>query len=144
MRILMTKWFRRFARKEHLAAEMLLDAVRRAERGQIDADLGGGVIKLNELGSIQPLHMGVVLITTLVFGLITPPYGLSLLVASKFVGVSFSRAMFASLPIYVVFLVTIAFTVLFPSVVLYLPKLLLPESVGCFKNPSGTGYICPK
>ena len=52
--------------------------------------------------------------------------------------------MFASLPIYVVFLATIAFTVLFPSVVLYLPKLFLPESVGCFKNPSGTGYICPK
>ena len=51
--------------------------------------------------------------------------------------------MFASLPIYVVFLVTIAFTVLFPDVVLYLPKLLLPESVGCFKSPSGAGYICP-
>jgi C4-dicarboxylate transporter, DctM subunit len=99
--------------------------------------------KLTELGGINPVHMGVVIITTLVFGLITPPYGLSLLVASKFVGVSFPRAMFASLPIYVVFIVTIAFTVLFPDVVLYLPKLLLPESVGCFKNPSGAGYICP-
>jgi TRAP-type C4-dicarboxylate transport system permease large subunit len=99
--------------------------------------------KLTELGNINPVHMGVVIITTLVFGLITPPYGLSLLVASKFVGVSFPRAMYASLPIYVVFFVTIAFTVLFPDVVLYLPKLLLPESVGCFKNPSGTGYICP-
>ena len=51
--------------------------------------------------------------------------------------------MYASLPLYVVFFVTIAFTVLFPDVVLCLPKLLLPESVGCFKNPSGTGYICP-
>ena len=102
------------------------------------------IIKLTELGDINPLHMGVVIITTLVFGLITPPYGLSLLVASKFVGVAFSRAMFASLPIYVVFFVTIAFTVLFPDVVLCLPKLLLPESVGCFKSPSGTGYICPK
>lgn len=100
--------------------------------------------KLTELGEINPVHMGVVIITTLVFGLITPPYGLSLLVASKFVGVSFARAMYASLPIYVVFFVTIAFTVLFPDVVLYLPKLLLPESVGCFKNPSGTGYICPR
>jgi tripartite ATP-independent transporter DctM subunit len=99
--------------------------------------------KLTELGNINPVHMGVVIITTLVFGLITPPYGLSLLVASKFVGVSFARAMYASLPIYVVFFVTIAFTVLFPDVVLYLPKLLLPESVGCFKNPSGIGYICP-
>ena len=83
------------------------------------------IIKLNELGDIKPLHMGVVIITTLVFGLITPPYGLSLLVASKFVGVQFSSAMYASLPIYVVFFVTIAFTVLFPDVVLYLPKLLL-------------------
>jgi C4-dicarboxylate transporter DctM subunit len=99
--------------------------------------------KLTELGDINSVHMGVVIITTLVFGLITPPYGLSLLVASKFVGVSFPRAMYASLPIYVVFFVTIAFTVLLPEVVLYLPKLLLPESVGCFKNPSGTGYICP-
>ncbi|MDI1287223.1 MAG: TRAP transporter large permease [Reyranella sp.] len=99
--------------------------------------------KLTELGNINPVHMGVVIITTLVFGLITPPYGLSLLVASKFVGVSFARAMYASLPIYIVFIVTIAFTVLFPDVVLYLPKLLLPESVGCFKNPSGVGYICP-
>ena len=101
------------------------------------------VIKLNELGNIKPLHMGVVLITTLVFGLITPPYGLSLLVASKFVGVPFSKAMYASLPIYVVFFVAIGFTVLFPDIVLYLPKLLLPESVGCFKSPIGAGYICP-
>ena len=101
------------------------------------------IIKLTELGNINALHMGVVIITTLVFGLITPPYGLSLLVASKFVGVRFSAAMFASLPIYVVFLITIAFTVLFPEVVLYLPKFFLPESVGCFKNPSGAGYICP-
>ncbi len=99
--------------------------------------------KLTELGDINGVHMGVVIITTLVFGLITPPYGLSLLVASKFVGVSFPRAMFASLPIYVVFFITIAFTVTLPEVVLYLPKLLLPESVGCFKNPSGVGYICP-
>jgi len=102
------------------------------------------IIKLAELGDINTLHMGVVIITTLVFGLITPPYGLSLLVASKFVGVRFSAAMFASLPIYVVFLVTISFTVFFPDVVLYLPKFFLPESVGCFKNPSGVGYICPK
>jgi len=28
-------------------------------------------------------------------------------------------------------------------VVLWLPKQVIPESVGCFKNPSGAGYICP-
>jgi tripartite ATP-independent transporter DctM subunit len=99
--------------------------------------------KLTEVAGINPVHMGVVIITTLVFGLITPPYGLSLLVASKFVGVPFGRAMLRSLPLYVVFFVAIAFAVLFPRVVLFLPKLFLPESVGCFRNPSGGGYICP-
>ena len=73
----------------------------------------------------------------------TPPYGLVLLMASKFVGVPFSKALRAALPIYVVFLVTITFTIYFPKVVLWLPKQVIPESVGCFKSPSGTGYICP-
>jgi TRAP-type C4-dicarboxylate transport system permease large subunit len=99
--------------------------------------------KLTEVGNIKPLHMGVVIITTLVFGLITPPYGLSLLVASKYVGVGFGKAVVRSLPLYVVFFLTIAFVVMFPDIVLWLPKRLLPESVGCFKAPSGAGYLCP-
>jgi C4-dicarboxylate transporter, DctM subunit len=98
---------------------------------------------LTEAGSINGVHMGVVLIATLAFGLITPPYGLVLLMASKFVGVGFGKALRAALPIYVVFLATIAFTIYFPSIVLWLPKHVIPESVGCFKSPSGTGYICP-
>jgi hypothetical protein len=44
-RVFKTKWFQRFARKEKLADAILLEAVDRAEKGQIDADLGGGVIK---------------------------------------------------------------------------------------------------
>jgi C4-dicarboxylate transporter, DctM subunit len=99
---------------------------------------------LTQVGDINPVHMGVVLIATLAFGLITPPYGLVLLMASKFVGVRFSQALRAALPIYVVFLVTIAFTIYFPSVVLWLPKQVIPASVGCFKAPDGPGYICPK
>ena len=35
----------RFARRENLEAAGILDAVDRAERGLIDADLGGGLIK---------------------------------------------------------------------------------------------------
>jgi C4-dicarboxylate transporter, DctM subunit len=98
---------------------------------------------LTDAADIKPVHMGVVLIVTLAFGLITPPYGLALLMASKFVGVRFSTALKGSLPIYVIFFVTIAFTIFFPSAVLWLPKLVFPESVGCFKAPGGVGYICP-
>ncbi len=99
---------------------------------------------LTELGQINPVHMGVVIIVTLAFGLITPPYGLSLLMASKFVGVGFVPAVVRSLPLYFVFFAVIAFCIFFPDVVLWIPKKLLPESVGCFKSPSGTGYICPQ
>ena len=101
------------------------------------------VFALTQSADINPVHMGVVLIATLAFGLITPPYGLVLLMASKFVGVRFSQALRASLPIYVVFLITIAFTIYFPNVVLWLPKHMLPESVGCFKPPGAAAYICP-
>lgn len=45
MRIFKNAWFERFARKEKISAEALWEAVGRAEQGQIDADLGGGVIK---------------------------------------------------------------------------------------------------
>jgi tripartite ATP-independent transporter DctM subunit len=99
------------------------------------------VNQLTDAGDINPVHMGVVLIVTLAFGLITPPYGLALLMASKFVGVRFGAALRASVPIYAVFFITIAFTIFFPSLVLYLPRTLFPESVGCFKGAAG--YICP-
>lgn len=101
------------------------------------------VTALAELGDINSVHMGVVIITTLVFGLITPPYGLSLLMASKFCNVRFTTAMVHSLPLYLVFFGTIAFCIFFPDVVLWLPKQVLPESVGCFKSPTDEGYICP-
>ena len=101
------------------------------------------ITDLTKNADIKPVHMGVVIITTLAFGLITPPYGLALLMASKFIGVRFGRAMLDSLPIYVVFFATIAFCIYFPDVVLWLPKHFLPQSVGCFPNPSGPGYICP-
>jgi TRAP-type C4-dicarboxylate transport system permease large subunit len=101
------------------------------------------IMDLTKNADINPVHMGAVIITTLAFGLITPPYGLCLLMAAKFVDIKFSRAMVASLPIYIVFFVAIAFTIYFPDVVLWLPKKLLPQSVGCFPNPNGAGYVCP-
>jgi C4-dicarboxylate transporter, DctM subunit len=101
------------------------------------------VTALTDAASISSVHMGVVLIVTLAFGLITPPYGLALLMASKFLDVRFSGALRASLPIYIIFLAAIAFTIFLPEVVLWLPKHAFPESVGCFKSPAGTGYICP-
>ena len=45
MRIFKTRSFTRFARSERITDGSLSEAVRRAGRGLVDADLGGGVIK---------------------------------------------------------------------------------------------------
>ena len=45
MRVFKTRWFARFAKREDISDDRLADAIARAERGLIDADLGGGLIK---------------------------------------------------------------------------------------------------
>ena len=98
---------------------------------------------LAKVAHIHPVHMGVLIIVSLAFGLITPPYGLILLLASTLAGVSFLKALRQSVPLYGVYFLVITLIILFPKVVLFLPRLILPQSVGCFANPSGPGYICP-
>ena len=45
IRIYANRWFAKFAAKEQISDATLADAVRRAENGVIDADLGTGLIK---------------------------------------------------------------------------------------------------
>jgi hypothetical protein len=45
VRIFKTKWVGRFARRERIRDDDLVEAVRRVGRGLIDADLGAGIIK---------------------------------------------------------------------------------------------------
>ncbi|HEY8007552.1 MAG TPA: type II toxin-antitoxin system RelE/ParE family toxin [Methylocella sp.] len=45
MRIFKTKWFVRYARRERIGDDSLREAIERADRGLVDGDLGGDVIK---------------------------------------------------------------------------------------------------
>ncbi len=45
MRVFKNAWFGRFSKKWKIADDALWEATARAEKGQVDADLGGGVIK---------------------------------------------------------------------------------------------------
>jgi hypothetical protein len=45
MQVFKTRWLARFARHERITDQSLLEAIARAERGLIDVDLGGGLIK---------------------------------------------------------------------------------------------------
>ena len=45
MRVFKSRWFQRLAKKEAITDAALHEAADRADRGHIDADLGGEVIK---------------------------------------------------------------------------------------------------
>lgn len=45
MRVFKTKWFSKFARKESMTDDKLVEAIREIESGLVDADYGGGLVK---------------------------------------------------------------------------------------------------
>ena len=45
MRVFINKWFSKFARKQQISTEDLIEIVNSLETGKVDADLGGGVVK---------------------------------------------------------------------------------------------------
>jgi len=45
MRVYATRWFSRFAKSERISDSRLCEAIERAGRGMLDADLGRGLIK---------------------------------------------------------------------------------------------------
>jgi C4-dicarboxylate transporter DctM subunit len=101
------------------------------------------IVSLIELGDVNPVHMGVVVIVTLALGLITPPYGLSLLLATSFAKVPFLAGVRKALPLYGLFAGIITLLILSPETALWLPRLVVPRATGCFPAPGGEGFICP-
>ncbi|WP_422124361.1 TRAP transporter large permease [Planococcus sp. X10-3] len=78
------------------------------------------------LFEMDPVHLGLIVVITLAIGLITPPYGLCLLLAAKIGGLSIEKSMLAILPYVVIILVVLLFVAFFPEIAFYLPKLINP------------------
>ena len=66
----------------------------------------------------------------LAIGLVTPPYGVCLLIACQIGGVSVPRAAVAVLPICALTVGIIVLAIFVPDVILLLPRLLTPEVFG--------------
>jgi tripartite ATP-independent transporter DctM subunit len=73
---------------------------------------------------IDPLHFGVVMILNLVIGLLTPPVGLVLYVLSSVTGAPFQRVARGTAPFLVPLVITLLLVTFFPSISLFLPRLL--------------------
>lgn len=79
-----------------------------------------------DAAGLDPVHYGVVAVMSLAMGLITPPYGLCLLLAAKIGEVPVLRAVPATVPFGLVILGVIALVILVPSIALWLPGLVEP------------------
>ena len=82
---------------------------------------------LGTTSGVDPVHLGVLTTIILSIGLVTPPYGICLLIAAQIGGVSIARAMMAVLPICGLTVLIAVLSLWFPDIVLGLPKLLVPQ-----------------
>ncbi len=76
---------------------------------------------------ITPIHFGLVVVITLAVGLITPPYGICLLIAGSIAKMPVEKSFAAVMPYLTVILIVLLTVAFFPDVILFLPKLIRPE-----------------
>jgi len=73
---------------------------------------------------IDPIHLGVIMVVNMEIGMITPPVGLNLFVASGITGLSLKEVVVASLPMTTVLLVGLMLVTYIPAISLWLPNLM--------------------
>ncbi|QHA94369.1 TRAP transporter large permease subunit [Bacillus sp. N1-1] len=76
---------------------------------------------------IDPILLGIVTIMTLAVGLVTPPYGLCLLLAAKIGKLPVERSLGAVMPYIAIVLVVLLVVAFIPDVAFYLPKVINPN-----------------
>ena len=88
--------------------------------GPILAPLAKGV-------NMDPVHFAMIGIVSLAFGLVTPPYGLCLMVACSVAGMRIREAIKDTMIMLVPMLLVLALVIIWPAVSLWLPSLISPE-----------------
>ncbi len=73
---------------------------------------------------IDPIHLGVIMVVNMEIGMITPPVGLNLFVASGITGLSLKDVIVASLPMTGILLIGLMLVTYIPVISLWLPNLM--------------------
>jgi len=76
---------------------------------------------------LDPVHFAMIGIVSLAFGLVTPPYGLCLMIACSVAGIRITQALKDTCIMILPMLGVLALLILWPEVVLFLPKMVSPE-----------------
>jgi tripartite ATP-independent transporter DctM subunit len=78
---------------------------------------------------MHPVHFAIIGVISVAFGLVTPPYGLCLLISASLGGVTMREAMRDTLILLAPLLGVLLFVILFPEAILALPRWLMPQFV---------------
>jgi len=73
---------------------------------------------------ITSVHLGIVVVITLAIGLVTPPYGLCLLIAGSIADLSIERSLRGVLPYIAADLIILLLVAMFPDIAFYIPRML--------------------
>ena len=76
---------------------------------------------------MHPVHFAIVAIVSLAFGLVTPPYGLCLMISCAVAKVRLRYALKDTVIMLVPMLMVLAAIIVWPELVLFLPRLISPE-----------------
>jgi len=76
---------------------------------------------------ISPIVLGIITIMTLAVGLVTPPYGLCLLLAAKIGDISIEQSFRGVIPYIAVVVVVLLGVAFFPEIATYIPKAINPN-----------------
>src|SRR5216683_1565750 len=78
---------------------------------------------------MHPLHFAIVGVISIAFGLVTPPYGLCLMIACALGKTTIARAFKDTMTLLGLMLLVLGFVILFPDVILALPRWVMPKFV---------------
>jgi TRAP-type C4-dicarboxylate transport system permease large subunit len=76
---------------------------------------------------MHPVHFAMIAIVSLAFGLVTPPYGLCLMIACSVAKVRLRYALVDTVIMLIPMLAVLALLIVWPELVLFLPRLISPE-----------------
>jgi C4-dicarboxylate transporter DctM subunit len=83
------------------------------------------LLPIAKLLGIDPIHFGVILTINMELGMLTPPVGLNLFVASGITGSSIKEVVKAVLPWFMVILVGLLMITYIPAISLWLPNMMM-------------------
>ncbi|UCG99148.1 MAG: TRAP transporter large permease [Burkholderiales bacterium] len=84
---------------------------------------------LAESVGMHPIHFAVIGVISIAYGLVTPPYGLCLMISCTIGGIKIKHAVRDTLILFVPMLLVLLFVILVPDALLWLPRTLMPKLV---------------